>query len=431
MESLWKKTADLPSFPTLQGDRKTDVLIIGGGLAGLLTARFLKQAGVDCILVEKGHICGGTTGNTTAKITYQHGLIYHKLMQYGTETAQKYLQANRRAFDAYAAICSGLDCDYERRDNYVYALGDKQKLEQEMAALEAIGYHAELCENLRLPFRAAGAVRFSKQAQFHPLKFAAGIAEGLPIYENTFVKELREKTAVTEQGSITAEQIIVTTHFPFVNRHGSYFLKLYQHRSYVLALEHAQADDGMYVDEGGTGFSFRTYRGLLLLGGGAHRTGKRGGGWTALRSFAEQHYPRAEEYCCWAAQDCMSLDGMPYIGRYSARTAQLYTASGFNKWGMTGAMLSAQLLCDMVQGKHNPFTDVFSPSRSMLQPQLLINGFEAASNLLRLSGKRCPHMGCALHWNRAEHSWDCACHGSRFDGDGNLLENPANRDLQL
>lgn len=427
MESIWQKSTELPAFPQLSGSMNTDVLIIGGGIAGILTAYFLKQSGADCILVEKGKICQDTTSHTTAKITYQHGLVYHKLLKSsGLEAAQKYLAANRRAFEKYSELCRNISCNYEIKDNYVYSVSNRAKLEAEISALERIGYKAELCDNVTLPFPVAGAVKFPSQAQFHPLKFISAIADGLPIYENTFVKEMRGNTSVTDSGSITAKAVIVTTHFPFINKHGSYFLKLYQHRSYVLALENAQDVSGMYVDECRTGLSFRNYGKYLLLGGGGHRTGKKGGNWTELRQFARTHYPDAQEYCHWAAQDCMTLDDIPYIGQYSGRTAQLFTATGFNKWGMTGAMVAAQLLFDMVLGKQNEFADVFSPSRSILRPQLLVNGFEAVTNLLTFTGKRCPHLGCALKWNKAEHSWDCACHGSRFDKNGRVLDNPAN-----
>lgn len=427
MESIWQKSVQLPSFPKLNEDISTDVLIIGGGMAGVLTAYFLMRNGVDCVLVEKDKICQGTTGYTTAKITFQHGLIYHKLLKSGgTEMAQKYLEANRVAFEKYTELCGKIDCDYERKDNYVYSIEDRGALEQEMDALAKIGYPAQFCEKISLPFQTAGAVMFPCQAQFHPLKFISAIATGLPIYENTFVKEMRGNTAVTDSGSITAKTVIIATHFPFINKHGLYFLKLYQHRSYVLALENACDVGGMYVDNSKTGLSFRNYGKYLLLGGGGHRTGKKGGNWSEIRHYAKLYYPLSTEYCHWAAQDCISLDDVPYIGKYSNRTAQLFTATGFNKWGMTGAMLSAIMLSDMVRGKNNEYADIFSPSRSILKPQLFVNSFESVINLLSVTGRRCPHMGCALHWNQAECSWDCACHGSRFDEDGKVLNNPAN-----
>lgn len=430
MRSLWKATASLPEFPELVGDVRTDVLIIGGGIAGILTAYLLHEKGVGYVLVEKGRICSGTTGNTTAKITFQHGLIYDKILKSdGTEAARKYLAANRAAFDKYAELCGKTGCDYEIKDNYVYSTDDRRKLEKEVEALEKIGYIADLCENVPLPVKTVGAVKFPDQAQFNPLKFLSSVAEGLNIYENTFVREMRGNTAVTDKGKIRADTVIAATHFPFINKHGSYFLKLYQHRSYVIALENAQDVNGMYVDECDTGLSFRNYEGLLLLGGGGHRTGKKGGNWAELRAFAAKKYPDSREKHFWATQDCMSLDGIPYIGRYSAKTHGFYVASGFNKWGMTGSMTAAMLLSDMILGKRNGFASVFDPSRSIVKPQLFINGAEAVCNLLTPSKKRCPHLGCALKWNEAERSWDCPCHGSRFTEHGRVLDNPANGDL--
>lgn len=430
MESLWKQSVEMPSFPSLEGDVKTDALIIGGGLAGLLTAYMLKSRGVDCAVAERNVICGGNTGNTTAKITFQHGLIYRKILRaYGRERAAMYMEANRRALEKYAELCKNIDCDFCRADNYVYTMRGMKRLEKEISALDKIGYKAELCIPKELPFITDGAVRFKNQAQFDPLKFAAHIAKGLNIYEHTPIREMQGLTAVSDGGKISAKAVICATHFPFINKHGSYFLKLYQHRSYVIALENAQQMKGMYVDENKTGLSFRNSGDHLLLGGGGHRTGKKGGCWEELRDAAEFYYPSSEEKFHWSAQDCMSLDGIPYIGRYSRRTDGLYVATGFNKWGMTGSMTAAMLLSDMVCGEKNDCAEVFSPSRNMLKPQLAVNGFEAVKNLLTVSEKRCPHMGCALKWNPDERSWDCVCHGSRFTEQGSLLDNPANGDL--
>ena len=204
---------------------------------------------------------------------------------------------------------------------------------------------------------------------------------------------------------------------------------MYQHRSYVIALENAPNVHGMYVDEAQNGMSFRNFENLLLIGGGDHRTGKQGGNWQELRTFARQHYPNASEKYCWATQDCMTLDGVPYIGAYSAGTPDLYVATGFNKWGMTSSMVSAMILCDLVQEKQNPYAEAFSPSRTILRPQLAVNAWEAVVNLLTPSAKRCPHLGCALKWNPYEHTWDCPCHGSRFTKNGRLIDNPATGDL--
>ncbi len=420
----------MPTFPTLEKDIKTDVLIIGGGIAGILTAYFLHQKGIDYALVEKNRICSGNTQNTTAKITVQHGYIYSKILKgEGLESAQMYLAANQASFDEYARICKNIECDYEIKDNCVFSF-DEKKTEDELDALQRIGFHAEFAKELPLPIKPNGSVIFKNQAQFHPIKFLSAVADGLNIYENTFVRELIGTKAVTNRGNINAQKVIVTTHFPFINKHGSYFLKLYQHRSYVIALENSQDAGGMYVDENDAGLSFRNHGSLLLLGGGGHKTGKDGGNWNELRAFAKKHYPDSAEKYYWSAQDCMSLDSMPYIGRYSKNTPNLYAASGFNKWGMTGAMLSAMILSDLITDKRSEFESLFSPSRSIIKPQLFINGFESAKNLMTFTTKRCPHLGCALKWNKDEHSWDCPCHGSRFSQDGKVLDNPANGDLK-
>ena len=430
-EPLWTRGAELPVFSKLEEDIRTDVLIIGGGLAGLLCAYRLEQAGVDYALVEADRICRGVTRNTTAKVTAQHGLIYHKLLRrLGPERAKLYLLANQRAVEEFRGLSREISCDFEEKDSFVYSLNDERKLEREMEALERLHAPAELVERLPLPFETAGAVRFPGQGQFHPLKFAARIARNLRIYEQTPVREFRGNTVTTPKGTIRAEKMIICTHFPILNKHGSYFLKQYQHRSYVLGLEGAPTLPGMYVDEADGGLSLRNAGGLLLLGGGGHRTGKEGGGWRELRAFTETHWPDAREKYRWAAQDCMTLDGAPYIGPYSARTPDLFVATGFNKWGMTSSMVSAMILTDLVQGQENSYAPAFAPSRSMLRPQLAVNALESTLNLLTPTTPRCPHMGCALKWNRQEHSWDCPCHGSRFDGEGNLLDGPATGDLE-
>ena len=429
MYSIWSKTAQRPHFKALDRDVATDVLIVGGGLAGILCAFRLEQAGVDYVLVEADKIGNGITGNTTAKITLQHGRIYDDLIRtFGVETARLYLEANRRALEQYRQLCRTIDCDFQECDSFVYSLDNREKIKREVAALHKLGFPARLVTELPLPFSVAGAVQVGRQAQFHPLKFLFSVAKPLRIFENTNVLELRPGGAITNNGKIAAKKILITTHFPFLNKHGAYFLKLYQHRSYVLALENAPELKGIYVDEAEMGLSFRRCGEWLLLGGGSHRTGKKGGGWRELEAFARRYYPDAREVCRWATQDCMTLDGIPYIGSYAKHTPHLYVATGFNKWGMTSAMVAADLLADRVLGKANPFEKVFSPNRTILRPQLAVNAAESIVGLLTPTVPRCPHLGCALKYNPQEHSWDCPCHGSRFAEDGKLLNNPATDD---
>ena len=431
MHSLWSETVTLPSFDALNKNLKTDVLIIGGGITGILCAYYLQQAGVNYILVEANTICNGITKNTTAKITSQHGLIYHKIAKKnGMDAAGLYLEANEAALWEYKKFAKEFLCDFAEETNYVYTLTRPDKIEKELDTLQKLRFPAAFAEHLPLPFHTAGAVAFPKQAEFHPLKLLSELAKPLHIYEHTKVQELAGNLAVTNHGKIFAKNIIVTTHFPFLNKHGSYFLKLYQHRSYVLALSHTEKPQGMYVDEATSGLSFRTHQNLLLLGGGGHRTGKQGGSYKELRKFASEHYPNAQEIFHWATQDCMTLDGIPYIGQYSKNTPNLFVATGYNKWGMTSAMVAAHLLRDLVCEKPSDYAKIFSPSRSILHPQLFINGLESTINLLTPAKKRCPHLGCALKWNKEEHTWDCPCHGSRFTREGELIDNPATDDLK-
>ncbi len=431
MNSVWTETIKLPEFKSLEGDVKTDVLIIGGGITGILCAYFLKEMGVSYILLEGGSICSGVTKNTTAKITAQHGLIYDKLLKNaGAEKAKMYLEANHSALKKYFDLCKKINCKFEEKTNYVYSLDDRRKLEREADALRKIGFNAEVLETTELPFKTAGAVSFAHQAQFHPLAFLAQIVPQLNIYEHSFVKELTKNTAVTDRARVTFDKVIFATHFPIDNKHGLYFLKMYQHRSYVIALENAKRMNGMYVDEAKKGLSFRSYDDLLILGGGSHRTGKRGGNWQELRRYVKKYYPGAIEKYYWATQDCMTLDSVPYIGQYSKGVPGYFVATGFEKWGMTSAMVSAMILTDLILGKESPYAEVFNPSRSMLKSQLLLNVGESTINLLTPTGKRCPHLGCALKWNESEHSWDCPCHGSRFDAEGGVIDNPATGDLK-
>lgn len=430
MESIWSDY-NMPQFTPLDGSIKTDVLVIGGGIAGLLCAYQLQNAGIAVVVAEARKICGGVTANTTAKVTAQHGLIYHHLLQtLGKERTKQYLQIHQKAVAQYRTIADKIPCHWEDTANYVYSETNRQILEEEAGALHRMGFPATLKSRSSLPFPVAGALEFRHQGQFHPLEFAAGIAQALTIFENTPVLSIEGHTARCPSGDITAKKIIVATHFPFLNRHGSYFLKLYQQRSYVLALKNVPKVDGMYIGAEKNSLSFRNADGYLLLGGGGHRTGKKGGGWGELEHFAAEHYPDSAIVSRWATQDCISLDGRPYIGHYSARTPDLYVATGFNKWGMTSSMAAAMMLTELITTGKSDYEALFSPSRSILKPQLAVNALESVSNLLRPTRPRCTHMGCALHWNKQERSWDCTCHGSRFTEDGKPLNNPARKKLR-
>ncbi len=426
MKSFWSEGLEAPSFPRLTHDVKTDVLIIGGGIAGLLIAHRLTESGVDCVLAEGGRICGGVTGSTTAKITSQHGAIYQKLVRsIGKHKAALYLDANEKAIEKYKLLSKRIDCDLEECPSFLYSTNDRGTLEAEMRALESIGAKASFEQSAALPFDTVGAVKFSHQARINPLKLAYGIAVGLKIFENTKILRISDGVAYSADAKIYAKSIVVATHFPFINRHGSYFMKMYQSRSYVIAIEGAGQLDGIYKDASPDGFSLRGANGALLVGGGAHRTGELGGGYLPITNLIDKYYPTSREICRFATQDCITLDGIAYIGRYSMLTKGLYVATGFNKWGMSTSMVAADILTDEILGCENEYKAIFSPSRSMLHIGLAKNALKAAKGLLTPTAPRCTHMKCALSYNAGEHSWDCSCHGSRYTEDGKVIDNPA------
>lgn len=476
MKSVWSESCKFRKREALNKDIKTDVLVIGAGIAGVLTAYMLKQKGRDVVLIDAAEIASGNTKNTTAKITSQHDLIYSKLIaEFGEEKARQYAKANELAIKKYKEIIEDkrIECDFEEKPAYVYSLNEVDVLKEEVEAAKNLGIDAEFVQEANLPFKINGAVKFNNQAQFNPLKFLKGISNELVIYENTRALEIKENLVVTSGGNITANNIVVATHYPIMNAPGYYFMKMHQERSYVLALENTSEIDGMYIDLNKEGYSFRTYNNLLLLGGISHRTGENeeGGSYDELRKVAKRLYPKAKEKYYWSAQDCMTIDGIPYIGRYSSETPNIYVATGFNKWGMTSSMVSAMIISDMILEKENDFSEIFSPRRFDLS--LSINNIandliETAKNfiaqkvyipsseiehiknghggIIEYNGEKvgvyknkegkeffvstkCTHLGCQLSWNSDELTWDCPCHGSRFDYKGRLIGSPATKDL--
>lgn len=431
MNSLWSATAKNEGFPQLKGDIKTDVVIVGGGLAGVLCLKELTDRGVDCVLLEAKSIGSGVTKNTTAKVTFQHGLIYNKLIKgAGVEKARQYLEANKAALEKIRKMSEKYPCGFEEKDAYIYSATDRQKIEDEISAYENLGVKAQFVSDVPLPVGCVGAVKVGSQGQFHPLEFLFSVAKGLKIYENTKVVEFLPQKVRCNGGSVSAEKIIIATHFPIINKHGGYPLKMYQHRSYVVAAKNAPDVNGMYLEDKDDGFSFRNYKDYLLIGSGDHRTGQKGGGYKASEELFAKKFPDAQISYRFATQDCITLDGAPYIGKYAKNTENLFVATGFNKWGMTSSAVAADILSDMVTGVKNPYSDVFSPTRSVLHPTLFANIFHSVVGIITPTVPRCPHLGCALKYNKEEHSWDCPCHGSRFSENGELIDNPATDDLK-
>ena len=289
MNSIWVCTDTKPKFDSLSGDVKTDVLIVGGGLTGILCAYMLQKAGVDYTLIEAKEICSGITKNTTAKVTVQHSLIYDKIIKkYGVETAQKYYKVNENALNRYRQLCQEFDCYFESKDAYIYTLNDICKITNEIKAYKTIGVSVDFTNKLNLPFNVLGAVRLKNQGQINPLEFLYKISSKLNIKENTKLQSLTSNCAETDKGKIHFKKAIIAPHFPIINKHGYYFLKMYQHRSNVIAYQSNKNVDGMYIDHNLKGLSFRNYGDFLLIGGGSHRTGKKGGSWLEISDFPKK-----------------------------------------------------------------------------------------------------------------------------------------------
>jgi len=449
MESLWRQQTGIikPHPDSPKGNIREshwDVIVVGAGMAGILTAYFLQKEGKRVLVVEAKTIASGQTERTTAKITSQHGLKYAKLVRnVGEEKAKLYAQANEQAVAQYARMVKELqiDCQFQRVDAYIYSCEQEEVLQEEAKVAEHLGIHAEFTMETELPFAVKGAVRFAQQAQFCPLKFVKSVSRELNILEHTLVTEIKDNWVITNRGILTADDIVVASHYPIKNVPGVYFLRQHQERSYVLALAGTEPIKNMYYGIDTNGLSFRQAGEYLLFGGSNHRTGtlyvRKGetrsvcqGAYGYLEQEAKLYYPKTRVEMRWSAQDCMPHDGIPFIGKYSMFTPHLYVATGFQKWGMSTAMVAAKVLCDTICGRGNVYAELFNPQRLLIRAgskDFLKDVGISTKNLTKglISKKRCTHMGCALVWNGETKSWDCPCHGSRFTENGEILDNPA------
>lgn len=420
---------------------KYDVIVIGAGMAGLLTAYYLQEQGKSVLVLEAAEVASGQTGRTTAKITSQHDLKYSVLADHvGIDRARLYARANETAIKEYEKLIlkKEIKCEFKKVPAYLYTMRKEADMKREAEIAAFLGIDAFFTKETELPFAVEGAVVFRNQAQFAPLKFAHSIAKELEIWEHTKVIAIRGNQVLTENMTLTADKIVVATHYPLKNVPGFYFLRQHQERSYVLALSGCPKINGMYLGIDKDGLSLRQAGDRLLLGGGAHRTGENqaGGAYAALEQAAKQYFPEGKIEDRWSAQDCMPHDGIPFIGRYSVFTPNLYVATGFQKWGMTTSMVAALILRDELCGIENPYTGLFTPQRANVRAAWKNLWTDVGMSVKGLTkglfhkNARCPHMGCELTWNPDEQSWDCPCHGSRFDKNGGLLDNPAKKEFK-
>ena len=491
--SLWLDQPAPAGRPPLAGDETADVVVIGAGITGLTTALLLARGGRDVLVIEADRIGSGASGHTTAKVTSQHGLTYARLAAtYGADAARTYGAANEAAKERIAALVGeGIDCDFRRRDAYVYAATEAQaeKVELEAEAAEAAGLPAAHVSQAPLPFDTHGAVVFHDQAEFHVQRYLLGLADMLEaaggrIAEGTpasGVKEGDRCIVETAHGNVEAAHVVIATLIPFLDR-AAFFARAYPVRSYCVAARLEQAalmPDSMLITAGEPSRSVRTqpFEGeeLLIIGGEGHDVGSEEAEperYELLADFAREHWSVREITHRWSTQDYMPADNVPYIGRLHPLSKRLWTATGLKKWGMTGGTVAAELITDAIAGRENPHSSLFSSTRLSARgegPKFVAENTKVAGHFfgdrlkergdrpidelepgegaivsaagekvagyrddegnLHAVSSRCTHLYCQVKWNGAERSWDCPCHGSRFGVDGEVLNGPAVKPL--
>ncbi len=480
---------------SLDKDLNCDVCIIGGGITGITCAYYLSKHGFNVIILEKDLLAKKASGNTTAKITSQHGLFYEYLNNsFSKKFAKDYLTANEIAMNNIENIIKSenIECDFERQSSYIYtnSESDIDKIKNETAILNSLGFPAEYTTSIPLPVSdIAGAIKFPNQAQFHPRKYLAGICNSIlnnkvKIFENTKVYDVKKEKdyylTFTKNNKIKSKYVILASHYPIINVPGFYFLKMYQETSYLIGLETKQElFEGMYLSSNSPSVSFRTAKfgnkKLLIVGGSSHKVGAKtdlSNSYKFLEEQAKVLYPDAKLIYKWNTQDCISLDKIPYIGRFSNLLPNMYVTTGFKKWGMTSSNVAANIITDKILGKENPYEYVFSSTRfhpiknnkelgNMVKEvtySLAINKLKIPKDtlnniakddgkIIEVDGKKvgvyrdcndkihtiepiCSHLGCELSWNNLDKTWDCPCHGSRFDYNGHSLYDPSIKDLK-
>ena len=494
MNSYWEEERkNHEAFEEIKQDQKTSVCIIGGGLTGLQTAYYLSDK-MDTIVVEKNRICSSTSGKTTGKVTSQHGIFYDYLLNsQGKEFAKMYFEANENAIKNIKEIVEkeNIDCDFEEENSYVYTKQEIKldiiKNEQKVIDKLQKG-KSEYLKEIELPTEIAGAIEFKNQAQIHPIKYAYGLVNKIlkndgKIYENSQVTDIKRDNdkyiVYVNNKKIIADFVVLATRYPITNIPGYYFLKMYQSTSYAMVFEpNKKLFDGMYINYETPTVSFRTIKDgnkrLLLVVGYDYKTGTEElkDGYHRLEVIVRKMYPEAEILFKWTAEDCITLDKIPYIGQYSSLMNNMYIATGFNKWGLTSSNISANIIADKILNKENKYEEIFKSTRmepiknrqevgNMLKEankSILLSRFKipkeeldnikiGEGRIIKIDNTKvgvykdktgeiykvkpiCTHLGCELYFNNIDKVWECPCHGSKFTYDGKSIEVPSNKDLK-
>ncbi len=490
--SYWIDSTPENHFSPLVNTVTVDVAIVGAGIAGITAATLLKRAGKTVAVIESNRIATGVSGHTTAKVTSLHQLIYAELIEkFGEEKARIYAQSNQAALERIAAFVEEeqIDCDFSRQSAYSFTDSQDQlsKIEQEVEAALRLGLPASFVRETSLPFPIAGAIKFDNQAQFHSRKYLLHLAKGITgngsyVFENTRVQKVEEDNpcqVITDKGTVQAQDVIITTNLPILDQ-GLFFAKTYPKRSYIIGarIEASKAPKGMYIGIGETYYSIRTtpYQDslLLLVGGGGHKVGtvtNTEEKYLDLEEFARSRFGIDSFEYRWSTQDAVSFDRLPYIGKLTPFNNHIYVATGFSLWGMTKGTLSGMLLADKILGINNLWAELYDATRAT--PFVSVEGIKqnldvgvhwvgdrikgignsfvdvpnGEGKLVTVNGKKvaayrdergeihavsavCSHLGCVVAWNSAEKSWDCPCHGSRFNYNGTVLHGPTVKDLE-
>ncbi|MEH7383482.1 FAD-dependent oxidoreductase [Bacillus sp. JJ1533] len=493
-EPLWRVDVDIPQFPPLKEDLEVDVVIVGGGIAGLTSAYVLVNEGLKVAVLEADRLLNGTTGHTTAKVTAQHDLIYDEFItNFGKTTARLYYEANTDAkkFIQQTVEEHQIDCDFKEQDAYVYSTTDEyaQKIEKEAEAYKKIGIDGGIVDSIPFKIDIKNAIVMKNQAQFHPVKYLSHLIKiitekGGQIFEDTVavnVETGEKPTVLTRDGNrVTGGFVLACSHFPFYEGTGFYSTRLKASRSYIVAVKAKENyPGGMYLSADQPTRSLRSAskngEDYILIAGGNHQTGERTETkeeYNSLGTFGEKVFNVEDIQYRWSAQDLQTLDKIPYIGELTTGEPNILVATGFRKWGMTNSTAAALLFRDIILKRNNPYRDLYSPARFYAHPSLknfFVNNAKVVKHLIQgkmeipqknvadipngegavisIDGHRkgaykdengklyvvdttCTHVGCEVHWNNGEKSWDCPCHGSRFSYTGEVLEGPAEKPLQ-
>ncbi|MDD7735855.1 MAG: FAD-dependent oxidoreductase [Bacilli bacterium] len=424
-ESIWSHEVEIDSFPKLNSSIRTSILVIGGGITGILCAYELQKKNYKVVLVEQDHIGKGITKNTTAFITAHHDLLYQDIInKFSVDKARTYLQLNTDAISYYKKLGEIYDIDYKECSAILFTSKDNHKIYKEKYVLDHFNYPCEIVSSLPIDnIDITIGIKFINQGQLNPLKVIKELSKELTIYENTRIENIKGNRAYTKDHHIEFSKVIITTHYPLINRYGLYFTKLYQRRSYVCALKYPSIED-TYCSIDEDGLYFRSYQDYLIIGGNDRDTKN-----PCTSSFVERIvslFPDCEIKYSWSNQDLITIDNLPYIGRYDRFHTSWYVATGFNLWGFTWAAISAKIITDMIEGGQR--VDLVDPGRNFIKKQLFLNLGNVLKNMLSFQIPRCTHMGVKMKYNRIDKTFECPAHGTRFNQLGEVINGPAKKD---